>query len=122
VTRTDFDAVRIARLDRVSSSRDLTLVCRVDSGSRTPTSLVGGRCSTTVRRHDGEEGETGADSFRNVSWLEASGNDPGPIVCGPFISRGAATMSDVVENRAKRTRGEGFGGERGSRGRRPLFR
>jgi hypothetical protein len=68
-----------------------------------------------------KKGETRSLSFRTVSWLEPSGYDPGPIVRGPSIVRGAATMSDVVENRAKRTRGEAFGGERGSRGRRPVF-
>ena len=68
-----------------------------------------------------EQGATSGHSFRIVSWLQVISLDPGSIVRGPSISRGAATMSDVVENRAKRTRGEGFGGERGSRGRRPVF-
>jgi hypothetical protein len=66
--------------------------------------------------------ERRATTVGTVWRLQVIRLDPGPIVRGSCISRGAATMSDVVENGAKRTRGEGFGGERGSRGRRPLFR
>jgi hypothetical protein len=68
-----------------------------------------------------KKGETSGHSFRSVPWLEASSYEPGPIVRAQCIVRGAATTSDVVENRAKRTRGEAFGGERGSRGRRSVF-
>jgi hypothetical protein len=56
-----------------------------------------------------------------VSIDAREGPSPGSWSRAVPTSEGAATMLDVVENRAKRTRGEAFGGERGSRGRRPVF-
>ena len=53
-----------------------------------------------------EKGETSTLSFKTVPWLPASRFDPRPIVRAPSISRGAATMSDVVRGPSRRGRGE----------------
>ena len=45
---------------------------------------------------ESEEGNRRDLSFKTVPWLPASGYDPPPIARAPFISRGAATTSDVV--------------------------
>jgi hypothetical protein len=57
---------------------------------------------------ESKEGETRAFSLRTVPWLQASGFDPMPILRAPSISRGAATMSDVVRGRGEWAAGAGF--------------
>ena len=94
--------------------------CRLDLASRAPTSLEPSRCPTTMRRHESEQSEKGADLFRTVPWLPASGYDPGPSVRGPSISRGAATTSDVVRGPDEEAAGEDIRRETASSDRRPL--
>jgi hypothetical protein len=66
----------------------------------------------------GEEDERRAYSFKTVQSFPASGNDPTPIVRAPSISRGAATMSDVVRGPCEEDAGRKPCPERGSHGRR----
>jgi len=60
-----------------------------------------------------EKGETRALLFRTVRRLPASSYDPIPIVRAPCISRGAATMSDVVREPCEEDAGRRLRGERG---------
>ena len=55
---------------------------------------------------ESEEGETRALLLGPVPWLPASGDDPTEIVRAPCISRGAATMSDVVREPCEEAAGE----------------
>ena len=61
---------------------------------------------------ESEEGETRALSFRTAPWLRASGYDPTAIVRAPSISRGAATMSDVVRGPCEEDAGSEVSGRR----------
>jgi len=54
---------------------------------------------------ESEEGKRRDLSFKTVPWLPASGYDPPPIARAPFISRGAATTSDVVRGRCEEVAG-----------------
>ena len=63
---------------------------------------------------EGEEGETRALSFRTVTWFRVASFDPLPIVRTPLISRGAATMSDVVRGPCEEAAGRRLRGERGN--------
>jgi hypothetical protein len=57
---------------------------------------------------ESEEGKRRDLSFRSVPWLPASSFDPIPILRAPWISRGAATTSDVVRGRGEEDAGRNF--------------